>query len=264
MSKMNSIITLTLCLLISFNYAAMEEVESPQVGRGLPGAHAPPDHHDHSFVIKFLAVWIVLLITIIILLIIYIIITHKKIEMLRIKVKQLAKKKVNTKHKETQTEDFIMYNNMETQTEDWISNRSIETQTEIENEPTAPMIIISSATPAPAAVATPAPATPRTPRRGAAAASPNPSPRAAMFATGMDPNSLREVRDGLRSPHHNPRPGTSAAEIYKCEECEIVFHTLNEFIQHCMRNHNTPPSKRKLDHFYFYQHCNTVSKKRKI
>ena len=258
-----------MCLLISFNYAAMEEVESPQVGRGLP-----------AWVIKFLAVGIVLLITIIILLIIYIIITHKKIEMLRIKVKQLAKKKVNTKHKETQTEDFIMYNNMETQTEDWISNRSIETQTEIENEPTAPMIIISSATPAPAAVATPAPAavatpapaavatpapaTPRTPRRGAAAASPNPSPRAAMFATGMDPNSLREVRDGLRSPHHNPRPGTSAAEIYKCEECEIVFHTLNEFIQHCMRNHNTPPSKRKLDHFYFFQHCNTASKRRRI
>ena len=96
MSKMNSIITL-MCLLISFNYAAMEEVESPQVGRGLPGAHAPPDHHDHSFVIKFLAVWIVLLITIIILLIIYIIITHKKMEMLLIKKMKMKNENENTK-----------------------------------------------------------------------------------------------------------------------------------------------------------------------
>ena len=283
MSKMNSIITL-MCLLISFNYAAMEEVESPQVGRGLPGAHAPLDHLDPNFVIKFLAVGIVLLITLIFLLIMYIIINHQKMEMLLIQIEELAEEKVNTKHEETQTEDLIMYSSMETQTEDLISYRSMETQTEEnENEPSAPMIIISSATPAPATPApatpvpatpvpaTPAPATPdsspRTPRRGAAAASPNPSPRAAMFATGINPNSLREVRDGLRSPHSNPRPGTSAgnaAEIYICEECDIVFHTLKEFVLHSMRNHRTPPSKRKLDYFYFYQHCNTDSKKRKI
>merc|ERR1712115_579490 len=127
------------------------------------------------------------------------------------------------------------------------------------------MIIISSATPAPAAVATPAPAavatpapaTPCTPRRGAAAASPNPSPRAPMFATGINPDSLREARNGLRSPHSNPRPGTNASnakEIYICEECDIVFKTLKEFVLHSMRNHRTPPSKRKLDYFYFYQH----------
>ena len=93
MSKTNSIITLTLCLLLSFNYAAMEEVESPQVGRGLPGAHATPDYHDHSFVIKFLAVGIVLLITLIILLIIYIIISHKKMEMLLQINEKLAEEK---------------------------------------------------------------------------------------------------------------------------------------------------------------------------
>ena len=68
---MNSKLTLTLCLLFSFHYTAMKEIESPQGGRGLPGAHAPPDHHDHSFVIKFLAVGIVLLITLIILLIMH-------------------------------------------------------------------------------------------------------------------------------------------------------------------------------------------------
>ena len=141
---MNSIITLTLCLLLSFHNAAMKEVESPQGGRGLPGAHAPPDHHDHSFVIKFLAVGIVLLITLIIFLIIYIIISHKKMEMLLIQINEkLAEEKVNTKHEETQTEDLIMHSSMETQTEDLISSRIMETQTEEnENELSAPMIII--------------------------------------------------------------------------------------------------------------------------
>ena len=175
-----------------------------------------------------------------------------------------------------------MHRSMKTQTED-LMHRNMETQTEEnENESSilisAPMIIISSATPAPVTPvpATPAPATPvlatpdsspRTPRRGAAAASPNPSPRAAMFATGINPNSLREVRDGLRSPHHNPRPGTSAGkarEIYICEECDVVFKTLKKFVLHSMRNHRTPPSKRKLDYFNFYQHCNTDSKTQKI
>ena len=111
---MNSKITLTLYLLFSFHYAAMQDLESPQGGRGLPGAHVQ-DHHDHSLVIKLLAVVIVLLITLIILLIMHIIISHKKMEMLIIQInKQLAEEKVSLpsiimKHEETQTEDLIMY-----------------------------------------------------------------------------------------------------------------------------------------------------------
>ena len=170
--------------------------------------------------------------------------------------KKLAEEKVSS--------PSVIMKNAETQTEDSIIFRSIETQTEKDaNKPSSisvssPKILVSSATPASSSTISP-----HTPRRGAAAASPNPSPRAVMFERRISPGSLRDVRDGLTSPN-NQRPGTSqrkAKEIYFCEMCDMeAFKT---FVRHSMTSHRTPPSKRKLDYFYQFQYCDTESKKKK-
>ena len=162
----------------------MLELGSPQ--RGLPGPRAPDhDHDQNSLVIKLLTVGIVLLITLINLLII-----RKKMEILIIQSnKKLAEEEVSS--------PSVIMKNAETQTEDSMIFRSIETQTEKDaNEPSSisvssPKILVSSATPASSSTISP-----HTPRRGAAAASPNPSPRAVMFERRISPETLRVVRDG--------------------------------------------------------------------
>ena len=162
----------------------MLELGSPQ--RGLPGPRAPDhDHDQNSLVIKLLTVGIVLLITLINLLII-----RKKMEILIIQSnKKLAEEEVSS--------PSVIMKNAETQTEDSMIFRSIETQTEKDaNEPSSisvssPKILVSSATPASSSTISP-----HTPRRGAAAASPNPSPCTVMFERRISPETLRVVRDG--------------------------------------------------------------------
>ena len=82
---------ITLYLLFSFHYAAMQELGSPQ--GELPGAHA----HDHSLVIKLLTVGIVLLITLIIQ-------SNKKLA-----EEQVSSPSDIMKNAETQTEDSTIF-----------------------------------------------------------------------------------------------------------------------------------------------------------